>query len=111
MIKGYDLFGKSIIKVLDKYKNWSAKVYGDEPREKLYFNHKRLKKWFKNHEIILKEYEKAKIAVVCSRWNEPFGRTALEATSRGCATIISIRWFNGKTCNTGIILNDLKKVL
>jgi glycosyltransferase involved in cell wall biosynthesis len=29
---------------------------------------------------------------VCSRWEEPFGRVALEASSRGCAvTIITNR--------------------
>ena len=31
--KGYDLFGKSIIKILNKYKNWSSVVIGDEPYE------------------------------------------------------------------------------
>ena len=30
--KGYDLFGESIIKILDKYKDWSAIVVGDEPK-------------------------------------------------------------------------------
>ena len=32
---------------------------------------------------------KSEIAIIPSRWEEPFGRTALEASSRGCATIIS----------------------
>ena len=32
---------------------------------------------------------KSNICVVCSRWEEPFGRTALEASSSGCAVIIS----------------------
>ena len=38
--KGYDLFGKAVIKILDKYLNWKAIVIGDEPREELDFNHK-----------------------------------------------------------------------
>ena len=32
---------------------------------------------------------KSDISVVCSRWDEPFGRTALEASSSGCAVIIT----------------------
>ena len=44
--KGYDLFGKSILKILDKHKDWKSIVIGDEPREKLVFNHKILVFWF-----------------------------------------------------------------
>ncbi len=33
--------------------------------------------------------DKSEIAVVPSRWEEPFGRAAMEASSSGCATIIS----------------------
>ena len=40
--KGYDLFGKAVIKILKNYKDWSAYVIGDEPRDKLEFNHNRL---------------------------------------------------------------------
>ena len=41
--KGYDLFGKSILKILDKHKDWKSIVIGDEPREKHIFRHKNLK--------------------------------------------------------------------
>ena len=52
--KGYDLFGSSIIKILNKHKNWKAVVIGDEPREKIYFKHKNLKiLGFKSHKYIL----------------------------------------------------------
>ena len=30
--KGYDIFGNTIIKILDKYKDWKSLVIGDEPR-------------------------------------------------------------------------------
>ena len=40
--KGYDIFGKTIIKILNKYNNWKAIVIGDEPREKYSYNHKNL---------------------------------------------------------------------
>ena len=36
-------------------------------------------------------FKKSDISVVCSRINEPFGRTALEASSAGCAVIITDR--------------------
>ena len=90
--KGYDLFGKSIIKILNKYKDWTAIVIGDEPRDKLDYNHKNLiKLGFIKHKDVLNIYKKSSIAVVCSRWEEPFGRTSLEASSNGCAVIISNR--------------------
>ena len=88
--KGYDIFGQTIIKILDKHNDWKAHVYGDEPREKLSFIHKKLKIFgFKSNDFILKDLKKISISVVCSRWNEPFGRTSLEAASRGSAVIIS----------------------
>ena len=46
---------------------------------------------FQNHKIVLDTFKKSSIAVTCSRWEEPFGRTSLEAASRGCAVIISNR--------------------
>ena len=42
-----------------------------------------------------------------SKWEEPFGRTALEASSRGCATIISNRGGLKETTNHAIILKKL----
>ena len=66
--KGYDLFGKAIIKILNKYEDWSAYVAGDEPRDKIDFNHKNLiKLGFQKHSEIIKLYKKTSIAVVCSR--------------------------------------------
>ncbi len=90
--KGYDIFGKAIIKILNKYNDWKSIVIGDEPRETLEFNHRNLKKLgFLNHNKVSDWFLKSSIAVACSKWNEPFGRTALEASSRGCAVIISNR--------------------
>ena len=34
--KGYDIFGKSITKILNQFPEWKSIVIGDEPREKLY---------------------------------------------------------------------------
>lgn len=88
--KGYDVFGKAITEILNKNKNWKALVIGDEPREKLEFNHDRLELLgFKDNKYILNILKKISISVICSRWEEPFGRTSLEAASRGCATVIN----------------------
>ena len=106
--KGYDLFGNSIIKILNKYKDWSGIVIGDEPRDKLEFNHKNLLKLgFVKHKDVLNIYKKSSIAVVCSRWEEPFGRTSLEASSNGCAVIISNRGGLPETITNGVILKQL----
>ncbi len=88
--KGYDLFGNAVLNILNKYPSWSSIVIGDEPREKIIFNHKRFRVLgFKKNNIVTEWFKKAQISVTCSRINEPFGRTALEASSTGCAVIIS----------------------
>ena len=106
--KGYDLFGEAIIRVLDNHKDWKGVVIGDEPREKLLFKHKNLKIiGFKTNKFILNYLKKVSISVVSSRWNEPFGRTSLEAASRGCAVIISNRGGLPETAVDAIILKEL----
>ena len=88
--KGYDLFGKAIISVLNNNPDWKAIVIGDEPRENHIFEHKNLKiLGFQKYNAVTKWFVKSDISVVCSRWDEPFGRTALEASSAGCAVIIT----------------------
>jgi glycosyltransferase involved in cell wall biosynthesis len=106
--KGYDLFGETIIKILNKYKNWKAIVIGDEPRESLSFYHKNLSiLGFLEHKKVLNVFKKSSIAVACSRWEEPFGRTSLEASSRGCAVIISNRGGLPETITNGVIIRHL----
>ncbi len=106
--KGYDLFGKAILKILNNHKDWSAIVFGDERREKIDFKHKNLKiNGYTTHAKILKFLEKVSISVICSRWEEPFGRTSLEAASRGSATIISNRGGLPETTKAAIILKEL----
>lgn len=88
--KGYDVFGRTIVDVLNKNKDWNALVIGDEAREKLNFFHDRLNiLGFKDNKFVLNILKKISISVTCSRWEEPFGRSNLEAASRGCATIIN----------------------
>ena len=106
--KGYDLFGDAILKILDKYNDWKAIVIGDEPREKINFKHENLSvKGYVEHKKILEKLKYVSISVVSSRWEEPFGRTSLEAASRGSAVIISKRGGLPETSKSAIILKKL----
>ena len=106
--KGFDLFSKAIVKILNEHPEWKAYIAGDEPRENIIVNHKNLLNLgFQDHNKILDLFEKSSIAVTCSRWQEPFGRTSLEASSRGCAVIISNRGGLPETITDGIILRKL----
>ena len=102
------MFGSAVLKILNKHNDWTALVIGDEPREKLIFKHQNLKiLGFQRHKKVLKILEKTSISVACSRWEEPFGRTSLEAASRGCAVIISDRGGLKETITDGIILKKI----
>ena len=106
--KGYDIFGNAVLKILNKYKNWKANVIGDEQRDKIHFKHKNLINFgFQQHKKVLSVYKKTSIAVVCSRWEEPFGRTSLEASAAGCAVIISNRGGLPETTTNAVILKNL----
>ena len=106
--KGYDIFAKSIIKILNKYPNWKALIIGDEKREKIVLKHKNASiLGFKKHEI--KDFEKTSITVACSRWDEPFGRTSLEASANGCAVIITNKGGLPETVTDAKILEKLSE--
>ena len=106
--KGYDIFAKTIKLVLDKYPNWRAKIIGDEKREKIQINHKNVDLLgFLNHEKVLNIFKQTAIAVACSRWEEPFGRTSLEASANGCAVIITNKGGLPETVTNAIILSKL----
>tara|TARA_B100000795_G_scaffold195039_1_gene149239 strand:+ start:293 stop:2407 length:2115 start_codon:yes stop_codon:yes gene_type:complete len=108
LAKGYDLFGHAIIKILNEYPEWKSIIIGDEPREEINFTHKNLKNiGFQGHKKVLEIFKRSSIAVACSRWEEPFGRTSLEAASRGCAVIISNRGGLPETITNGVILQKL----
>ena len=108
--KGYDVFGKAIIRILNNFKDWRAVVIGDEQRENIIFNHERLKiLGFKQHSDVIKIFKKTSISVVCSRWEEPFGRTSLESSSCGCAVVITNRGGLPETITNGVILDQLNE--
>ena len=110
--KGYDVFGKSIIKILNKFPDWHSFVIGDEPREKIIVNHKNLVNYgYRDQKFILRKLEKTSISVICSRWDEPFGRASVEACSRGSVPIITNKGGLPETTKYPIIINQLSEAV
>ena len=106
--KGYDIYGNAIIKILDDFKDWKAYSIGDEDRKRPIIDHKNhFELGFFKHKSVLNFLSQSEIAVVPSRWEEPFGRTSLESSSRGCATIISNRGGLPETTDSSIVLKKL----
>ena len=108
--KGYDAFGEAVIDILNKYKDWSVIAAGNEKRESYTFNHKRFKiiKW-SSHKKIINIYKSTSISIVPSRWDEPFGRTAMESSDLGNALITSGRGGLLETASNPIVLKKLNK--
>ena len=105
--KGYDIYRDAIVKILDEFNDWKAYSIGDENRSRPIINHINHKELgFLNHKKVLNFLSTSEIAVVPSRWEEPFGRTALESSSRACATIISNRGGLPETTDDCIILKN-----
>tara|TARA_B100001989_G_scaffold247012_1_gene218654 strand:- start:3203 stop:5338 length:2136 start_codon:yes stop_codon:yes gene_type:complete len=106
--KGYDVFARSIVKILNKYPSWKAQIIGDEKRENIKLKHKNASiLGFKKHGEVLKIFKKTSITVACSRWDEPFGRTSLEASANGCAVIITNKGGLPETVTNAKIINNL----
>ena len=106
--KGYDLFGEAVIKILRKYPNWKSIVIGDEPREKHNFYHKNLTIHnFKENSFVLEILKKTSIFIACPRWEEPFGRSSLEASSMGCSVILSKSGGLLETTKHPLVINKL----
>jgi len=106
--KGYDLYKDALIKILDNYPDWMGLSIGDESRRKIYIKHKQHKELgFLNHQKTMAILDKSDVAVVPSRWEEPFGRVAMEAASCGCATITSNTGGLPETSNYSIIIDKI----
>jgi glycosyltransferase involved in cell wall biosynthesis len=108
--KGYNIFTNVIAEVLKKNKSWTCDIVGDDPRHykkihqpKIYYHG-----WL-TYNKTMKIFEKSKIAVIPSVWEEPLGRTAIEAASRGCVSIISKRGGLVETNSHGLFLNYVTK--
>jgi len=108
--KGYNIFTNIISEVLKKNKSWSCDIVGDDPRPFDKINHPRIHYhgWLP-YKKTMKIFEKSKIAVIPSTWEEPLGRTAIEAASRGCVSIISKKGGLIETNSHGLFLNYVTK--
>ena len=96
---------------MNEFQDWKALSVGDEERRSIYISHDQHKELgFLNHKKTLGILGKTEIAVVPSRWEEPFGRTALEASSSGCATIISNKGGLIETTDQAIIIKKLDEI-
>ena len=119
--KGYDIYSEAITKILDEFPEWKAFSIGDEKRNRPIINHsKHSDLGYLTHKKVLTFLNKSEIAVVPSRWEEPFGRTSLESSSRACATIISNRGGLPETTDHCVVLkrlnskelyNEIKKLI
>jgi len=106
--KGYDVFAKAIKVILNKNKSWKALIIGDEKREKILLKHKNATiMGFKKHNEVINIFKKTSITVACSRWEEPFGRTSLEASANGCAVIITKKGGLPETVTDAKIISNL----
>jgi glycosyltransferase involved in cell wall biosynthesis len=108
--KGYNIFTNVILEIMKKNRSWTCDIVGDDPRyyEKIHHPKIHYHGWLPN-EKTMKIFEKSKIAVIPSTWDEPLGRTAIEAASRGCVSIISKRGGLIETNRHGLFLNYVTK--
>ena len=108
--KGYYIFTNIISKILNKNKSWTCDIIGDDPRHYDKIDHPKIQYhgWLP-YKKTMEIFEKSKIAVIPSTWHEPLGRTAIEAASRGCVSIISKKGGLIETNRHGLFLNYVTK--
>ena len=88
--KGYDIFVETAEKFKRINPEWSFIAIGNESRKKIFPDKSIVKEiGYKSNSEVLKYYENSEIAIGNSRWNEPLGRIAIEASSRKCCPIIT----------------------
>jgi glycosyltransferase involved in cell wall biosynthesis len=88
--KGYDIF----VDVAKKFKSinptWKFVSIGNESRKKIFPDTNTVNEiGYIDNDKVLDYYEKSEIAIGNSRWDEPLGRIAIEASSRKCCPIIT----------------------
>ncbi len=106
--KGFDIYCDAIDKILNEFKDWKACCVGSEDRRNIYFKHKNFKEYgFLNHKKTINIFKKSEIAVIPSTWDEPYGRTAMEASNCGCYSIVSNKGGLSETANNIILIKDI----
>ena len=87
--KGYDLYLDAINIFLKKFPSWKSISAGSENRRMIQVNKNTKELGQISNNKVLKLYEIASIAVANSVRSEPLGRLPIEASSRGCVSIVS----------------------
>lgn len=106
--KGFDLYCDAIDKILNEFKDWKACCVGSEDRRNIFYKHKKFKEYgFLNHKKTINIFKKSEIAVIPSTWQEPYGRTAMEASNCGCYSIVSNKGGLSETANNIILVKDI----
>jgi glycosyltransferase involved in cell wall biosynthesis len=106
--KGYNLFIDVIEKILKLNKDWRGIIIGDDPRayKKIILENLEYKGWI-THSDTLKILGQNSIELIIPIRNEPFGRTALEAASCGCATVLTKKGGIMEANSNGIFLKKI----
>ena len=112
--KGYDIFVDVAKKFSKINSNWKFIAIGNELRKEIFPDKNIVKEvGYKSNTEVLKYYEKSEIAIGNSRWQEPLGRIAIEASSRKCFPIITNVGGLIESKNIGFVLkeNNTKNIL
>ena len=105
--KGYDTFVDTAKKFKNINPDWKFIAIGNESRKKIFPDKNIVKEiGYKSNQEVLKFYEKSEIAIGNSRWNEPLGRIAIEASSRKCCPIITNVGGLIESKHIGIVLKE-----
>lgn len=87
--KGYDIYLDAINIFLKKFPSWKSISVGTEYRRIIQVSKNTEELGQISNNEVLKLYENASIAVANSVRDEPLGRLPIEASSRGCVSIVS----------------------
>jgi glycosyltransferase involved in cell wall biosynthesis len=98
--KGIREAAEAIKQLVETEKNWKARLILSEPTQFPLYVDEILRivgqkptqiavEFDQPFSVVRESYLKASLAIIPSRWQEPFGRTALEAHAAGCAVISS----------------------
>lgn len=98
---------EALCRVLPEFPDWRARLIGawhfGQNRPQYAHEHELVRRvphalvgriqfdWYQPYVSVQQAFSRAAIAVVPSLWQEPFGRTALEAMASGCALIVAPR--------------------
>ena len=102
--KGYDVFIKACEIVKKQFPDWNFESIGSEPRREIQKSIIVKELGQLPHDEVLKYYRSSSIAIGNSKWQEPLGRLAIEASAAGCLSITSNTGGMIETNKYGIIL-------